>query len=201
MTLADDRVVVRRDATVRTGHGLAAVRVTKDLRAGGDRRSPTLSLAVTVESRSNETLEARLGVEWTLTMLGGGGNPAAWLEVGKHRAAHDTSGTATAVRAFGQGNSWIGIEILTTLSEPADLWWAPVETVSNSEAGFERVYQGAGLLPSWPLSLAAGETRTVTVTHAVTTTRDRVDDESADAGGDESAGATAAGATAAANGA
>ena len=26
----------------------------------------------------------------------------------------------------------------------ADAWWAPIETVSNSEDGFERVYQGSG---------------------------------------------------------
>ena len=43
------------------------------------------------------------------------------------------------------------------MSEPADAWWAPVETISNSEAGFERVYQGSGLLLSWPLALAPGE--------------------------------------------
>ena len=40
---------------------------------------------------------------------------------------------------------------------PADAWWAPVETISNSEGGFERVYQGSGLLLSWPIRLAAGE--------------------------------------------
>ena len=45
----------------------------------------------------------------------------------------------------------------TDLDEPADAWWAPIETVSNSESGFERVYQGSGLLLSWPLRLAPGE--------------------------------------------
>jgi hypothetical protein len=69
------------------------------------------------------------------------------------------------------------------VSEPADAWWAPVETISNSEAGFERVYQGAGLLLGWPLSLASGESRTVTVEHAVTTTRDRADEEDGAAAG------------------
>ncbi len=39
---------------------------------------------------------------------------------------------------------------------PADAWWAPIETISNSENGFERVYQGSGLLLSWPVALAAG---------------------------------------------
>ena len=42
--------------------------------------------------------------------------------------------------------------------EPAArLTWYPVETVSNSEGGFERVYQGSSLLFRWPVALAPGE--------------------------------------------
>ena len=55
----------------------------------------------------------------------------------------------------------------------ADAWWAPIETVSNSESGFERVYQGSGLLLSWPLTLAPGESRRFAVAQAVTVARDR----------------------------
>ncbi len=106
-------------------------------------------------------------------MLGGVNNPSAWIEVAGERAAHDGHGTAQAVTAFRQGNSWVGIELATTVSDAADLWWAPVETVSNSEGGFERVYQGSGLLLSWPLALAPGASTTVTIGHVVATTHDR----------------------------
>jgi alpha-amylase len=34
--------------------------------------------------------------------------------------------------------------------------WAPIETVSLSEAGFERIFQGSAILVSWPLALAPG---------------------------------------------
>jgi len=177
VTLEPGRLVVTRDASVDGTTGRAAVRVTKELSIGGDRRSPTLSLAVTVANRSEHPVEALLGLEWTLMMLGGGGNPAAWLEIDGARATHDSRGTAARLAGFAQGNDAIGIAVDTTFSEPTDVWWAPVETISNSEAGFERVYQGAGLLLSWPLSLAGGESRTVTVRHAVTTARDRMDEE------------------------
>jgi hypothetical protein len=56
-------------------------------------------------------------------------------------------------------------------------WWAPVETVSNSEGGFERVYQGSGLLLSWPLALGPGATFTVGLRHLVSTAYDRAIDE------------------------
>jgi alpha-amylase len=173
VSLELDRAVVSRAATVTSRLGPAAVQVTKEVVLGGDRRSPTLALSVTVANQSNHRLDAILGLEWTLTMLGGGGNPAAWLEVEGVRGAHDTRGTALAVTALAQGNDHVGVAVTTTVSEPASAWWAPVETVSNSEGGFERIYQGAGLLLSWPLSLAPGAARTVTVTHAVTTARDR----------------------------
>ena len=65
------------------------------------------------------------------------------------------------------------------VSPAADIWCAPVETISNSEAGFERVYQGEGLLLGWPLSLAAGASQTVSVRHAVATSRDHAEEERA----------------------
>ncbi len=176
-----DRLVARRDASVagegRAGGVETAVRVTKTITLSGDRRSPTLTETVTLQNRSAFEVRATLGLEWTMTMLGGGGNPAAWLEVGGDRSGHDGHGTASGVARFRQGNDALGIAVATSISAPADLWWAPVETISNSEAGFERVYQGAGLLLSWPLTLAAGATFEVSLTHEVTTTRDRAEEE------------------------
>ena len=62
--------------------------------------------------------------------------------------------------------------------EPAgDAWWAPIETVSNSEAGFERVYQGSALVLTWPLDLAPGARMSVRVEHVVSTSCDRAEEE------------------------
>ncbi len=164
-----DRLITTRAAMV----GSAAVRVTKTLVLGGDRRSPSLSLTATVANESAVPVSAILGLEWTIMMLGGGGNPAAWLEVGGQRTTHDAEGSATGISTLEQGNDDVGIAIASAVSPPADLWWAPVETISNSEAGFERVYQGAGILFNWPIALAAGDSLTVTVGHLVTTAHDR----------------------------
>ena len=176
-SLEMDRLVATRDATVQGPSGATTVRVTKGFVLGGDRRSPILTLTVTVENRSALSVEARLGVEWTLTMLGGGGNPAAWWDVDGTRTSHDSRGTADGLTVIAQGNDDIGVVVTTSVSEPADAWWAPVETVSNSESGFEHSYQGAGLLLSWPIALAPGGSRTVTAIHAVTTTHDRAVEE------------------------
>ncbi len=172
-----DSLVVARDGSFRGSAGEQAVRVEKTLRTGGDRRSPTLELAVLAENRSSGPLEARLAVEWNVTMLGGGGNPAAWLEVAGERGAHDGSGAAEAVSRIRQGNEYIGVEIETTLEPAADAWWSPIETISNSEAGFERIYQGTSILVGRPVHLEPGERATMRLMHRVTTTRDRAQEE------------------------
>jgi 4-alpha-glucanotransferase len=166
-------LVAERDVTVSIAQEASLVRLTKRLRLGGDRMQPTLELAIELENTGARRIDARLGIEWTTTMLGGGGNPAAWWEIGGERTGHDTSGRATAVELLAQGNDFIGIAIATTVSSPAEVWWAPVETISNSEQGFERVYQGSGLLLSWPISLAPGARWSVVVANAVTAARDR----------------------------
>jgi hypothetical protein len=55
--------------------------------------------------------------------------------------------------------------------------WFPIETVSNSEAGFERVYQGSCLTQRWPLKLLAGVPYSVTTMISFEQTRDRAAEE------------------------
>ena len=169
--LGQGRLVARREASI-TG---ASVTVTKTVTLGGNRRAPTLAVQVDLAHRDGPPIEARIGVEWALTMLGGGGNPQAWWDVGGERSGHDGSGTADGISTIAQGNDHVGISLTTTTSA-ADAWWAPIDTVSNSENGFERMYQGSALLLSWPVRLEKGHDWTRTVTHVVATTRDRAED-------------------------
>ncbi|MGA8223064.1 MAG: alpha-amylase/4-alpha-glucanotransferase domain-containing protein [Candidatus Acidiferrales bacterium] len=49
-------------------------------------------------------------------------------------------------------------EVTATVSAPGarDFWIAPIETVSESEEGFERIYQGSQIMAVWPVELAPG---------------------------------------------
>jgi alpha-amylase len=158
------------------------VRVEKTVRLGGDRRTPSLELEVVVDNHSPSALDVRLGVEFTLTMLGGGSNPSAWWEVDGARAGHDGSGAAPSIDRLAQGNDHIGVALETEIEPAASAAWAPIETISNSEAGFERVYQGSCLILSWPLRLAPGASFSVRIGSAAATTRDRAAEELATVG-------------------
>jgi hypothetical protein len=179
--LHDDRLVARRTGSVRAGATgeRQALRVEKRLTIGGDRRSPTLALEVVVEHAGSQPVDGRLGLEWSLMLLGGGANPAAYHEVHGERSAHDGSGAEASLTQVAAGNLAIGIRLETTMEPPADTWWAPIETVSNSEAGFERIYQGSGQLFSWPISLQPGEQLKVRLEQRVSTSRDDAAEEDA----------------------
>jgi hypothetical protein len=160
-----------------TAAGALPVRVEKTIAAGGDRRTPTLSLEVRVENRGAGPLETTLAVEWATTMLGGGGNPAAYYLLDGERVPHDAAGSRAALRELRSGNDHIGLDVATRVEPAAETWISPIETVSNSEAGFERVYQGSALVFAWPLVLPAGVATTVRIEHTVTTSRDRAVEE------------------------
>jgi hypothetical protein len=149
-----------------------ALRVRRELLLLGGRLDPGLDLRVSVENRGTAALRARLGLEWAMTMLGGAGNPAAWWEVGGSRSPHDGSGAASEVSRLAQGSDWLGVTVGTEVTPPADAWWAPIETISNSEAGFERAYQGSALLLSWLVEIAPGGGWSATIRHRVAVAAD-----------------------------
>ena len=175
--LGEGHLVTACVGTVAVDGQAQPVRATKRLTLSGDRLRPVLVLEVELDHRGDRAFETRFGVEWAIHLLGGGGNPSAWYELAGGRSAHDASGTAAAVGRIGYGNDWVGVAIEALLSPTADAWWSPIETISNSEAGFERVYQGSALLVSRPIRLAPGERHRIRVEQRVTVARDRTAEE------------------------
>jgi hypothetical protein len=171
--LASGQVSLSRNGTV-DGQ---PVTVSKTIRLLGGRLSPELVIDLELHHQGDEAIDARLGLELSVHLLGGGGNPSAWYDVGGARSAHDGSGQAEGIDAIGYGNDWVGVAVRAAAEPAADAWWSPIETVSNSESGFERVYQGSSLLLSWPLRLDPGEARRFSVRQAVSVARDRAAEE------------------------
>ena len=169
--LAPGELVVRRKSGPLT--------VEKTVRLRGERLTPSLELEVAVENNGSATFEGRVVVESTLTMLGGGGNPSAWWDLDGARSSHDGAGRAGEVTFISQGNDYVGISVATSLAPPAAVTWKPIETISNSEAGFERVYQGSEMLVTWPVRLAAGATFTASLSNVIHAARDRAREQPA----------------------
>ena len=173
VSLADDLVVARRCGTVAQASGPRPLAVEKTFRFGGSRLKPELELTTTVENKGDAAIAFELAVEWNVNLLGGGHNPAAYYETEDAvRTPHDAAADLPAASRVAFGNDYEGVRVEATAEPTARLTWYPVETVSNSEGGFERVYQGSSLLFRWPVTLAQGEARAFTVHFAVVQTID-----------------------------
>jgi alpha-amylase len=164
VTLTVDRVVARRLGSVTIGLVERPLVVEKNYVVSPDRSTPTLTLQTTVENPGDTALDFELCIEWNLNLLGGGHNPAAYYETESgERTPHDAAGDMAPARGIAFGNDFEGVRVEAVTDPAARVTWYPVETVSNSEGGFERVYQGSSLLFRWPVSLAPGERATHSV--------------------------------------
>ena len=183
-TLEADRLVAVRDGTVRTATGRAPVRATRTIRIDGGRLDPRIELDLDIHHTggSDESdgagspIDALVAVEWSTMLLGGGGNPSAWLELDGERSTHDAARSARGVARMAAGNDALGVRVDTITDRPVDAWIGPIQTVSNSEAGFELVYQGSTTLLVTPLRLPPGERWTLRITQRVTVAADRADE-------------------------
>lgn len=46
-------------------------------------------------------------------------------------------------------DEWLGLDVSLELSRPGGIWTMPVETISQSEGGFEAVHQSVCVVPNW----------------------------------------------------
>ena len=166
-SVSENGVVLNRSAS--------GVAVRKFVGLSGDRSRGTLvvSLQVSADAAFSGTVE----IEWNLNLLGGGSNPEAYYSWADQEVRHDAPGKVDAGIELSIGNRYEGVAISVAPQPSAAQDWFPVETVSNSEAGFERVYQGSCLTQRWPLELAVGQTESWSTTMTFTQSRDRAAEE------------------------
>jgi alpha-amylase len=142
-------------SAVALSHTAGDLTARKSISVGGGRLDGSLQLTLALSSRAD--FVGVLEIEWNLNLLGGGGNPNAYYRWDDTEVRHDTRGSVPAATTLESGNEYEGVSLYVSTVPPAPQDWFAVETVSNSEAGFERVYQGSCLTQRWPLRLKAGE--------------------------------------------
>lgn len=97
---------------------------------------------------ASETIEIAFGVEMGVNFQAGDA-PDRYFEV-PGRSLEDrrlgSAGGIAATHRFDVVDAWRGVRARFESETPVDVWRLPLETVSSSESGFERVYQGSALL-------------------------------------------------------
>lgn len=146
-------VSLEREGTV---EGLG-VRVRKELVARAGEGGFTVRYQIA--NISNEELNTTHGSEFNFSLLAGNA-PDRYYDMPGHtldRRHLASTGETNNVSVVSIVDEWLRLRLTLSFSQPAVLWRAPIETVSQSEAGFERVYQSSLVMPLWRLSLGAGK--------------------------------------------
>ncbi|MGH9709620.1 MAG: alpha-amylase/4-alpha-glucanotransferase domain-containing protein, partial [Candidatus Acidiferrales bacterium] len=81
--------------------------------------------------------------------------PDRYIELAGKRYPMRWSGAAPASE-LRLVDKWQKIRVTVQAPDARDYWVAPVETISESEEGFERVYQGSQVLAVWPVEFQPG---------------------------------------------
>jgi 4-alpha-glucanotransferase len=115
--------------------------------AGFVKRVTVHDATLRADYRLRPDAPARWAVQWNLALTAGAA-PGRYLTL-PDRPSLASSGRLRDLDTVTLVDEWIGVQARLAWSAGAELAWGPVETVSVSEAGFERIYQGLALLLTW----------------------------------------------------
>lgn len=113
-----------------------------------------LACHLAISSQSAEPVRLMAGLELVFNLLAPDAPDRYFEWTGGHEPLR-WGGTAAAPELH-LVDEWQNVSILIHAAGAPEFWVAPIETVSESEDGFERVYQGSQILPLWALELMPG---------------------------------------------
>ncbi len=139
------------------GSNQQPVELTKHLNFSKNEAS--ISTQYALIHNGEEILEGLLGVEFNVSLLAGEAPDRYFYDPTGEFSNKPlvTEGEAAGRKHWGMRDEWSGIQISWTLEQAARIIFYPVETVSQSEDGFEKTYQGTCLWFLWDVRLRPGE--------------------------------------------
>ena len=116
-------------------------------------------------SYSGEKRKTNFGIEFNINLLAGDAPDRYYSIPGQklEDARLASMGTLDGITEVQLLDEWSRMKVVLKIDQRCHLWRFPIETISLSESGFERIYQGSCLLFYWPLELEAGGKFEVTV--------------------------------------
>jgi len=144
--------------TRKGGIGSSRAHVRKAMHLG---RSGVFQVRWEVDWLEGEPIRCLHGCELNLTLFSHQDPERYYLVNGRKRREVAEKGVEKDVSEFALCNGPDRLVTLFSFSHPVTAWFFPLMTVSMSEEGFERTYQGSSLLMLQPLELSKGEKRSL----------------------------------------
>ncbi len=114
-------------------------------------------LRVRYDLTASARAAGRLSVEINLAMPSSGGPGGAYFRDGRALGEFGATHAWGAASSLVLNDAVLGGAVEIEIDPPCDLHAAPLHSVSQSEAGFEKVMQAVTLTCSWPHALSSGD--------------------------------------------
>ena len=140
-----DRCEVRMQRQGRVGPYTCTVTKSVCLKAGGSRLEFDYWL-----DELPPGVPLHFGVEFNMAGLAGGASDRYFYDArGVTRGTLETPLDLHGLQRVGVVDEWLGLDVALEFSHPAAVWALPIETISQSEGGYEAVFQSTALVPHW----------------------------------------------------
>lgn len=118
-----------------------------------------LNIDYRITNTGSELLETIFGVEFNLSMLAGNAHDRFYYSQDNENLGPLVSvGELKGQKLFGIKDWYQKIDIRFILDKSVEIWYFPVQTVSQSESGLELIYQNSVIIPHGRLQLKPQET-------------------------------------------
>lgn len=150
-------IVFQRKGWLSHDNGRAPLKLVKKIRLAGSQGG--MKVSYQLSNPGDKALGFLFGVEFNFGLLAGNAPDRYFEFQGARRPGSSFSSVFEEADAkdFSLVDEWLDLKVHFSLGPGAGLWAFPIETVSQSEGGFERSYQNSLLLPFWQLNLAPGQ--------------------------------------------
>ncbi len=141
------------DGTVNYENTISKIQLIKKIFIS--HKSSEITVEYKLINREINPLKLRFGVEWNYGLMAGDAPDryyeATGIEITDRRLK--SIGSLSNINKLSLVDEWLKIRIDLETENPAEFWRCPVETVSLSEAGLEKVYQSSTVIPVWNIEL------------------------------------------------
>ncbi|NOZ23451.1 MAG: DUF1926 domain-containing protein [Planctomycetes bacterium] len=158
---AQDAVVL---SMLRSGldHSGSKVEVAKTVRVTNAKAG--MDVIYGIRNTDTEPMTTIFGVEFNLAMLSSDESQRAYhLGEGAGPIPLTAQDAFHNIRSLAVRDRQLGVDVAYEFSVSCEVWVYPIQTVSQSESGFELVYQGSCIIPRWPIAIDPGKSWAVTI--------------------------------------
>jgi alpha-amylase len=146
-------VTLTRDGAIRRdgkSHRLC-VRKTVQIAA----KESSIQVEYSILNREDSPIDLWFGVEFNVGLQAGSMPDRNYYVPGRTVAEPElrSKGEIENTSLVGLRDEWLGADVQVDVGTPTTFWRFPLETISMSESGFERIFQSSVVIPHWKFQL------------------------------------------------